>query len=332
MRYRKLGNTGLEVSILGFGASSMGDVFGKRDPAEGKLAVALAIDNGVNYFDVAPLYGFTLSEQRLGEALKDFLPGRRDQFVISTKCGRDKFDTFDYSAKRVTESIDESLARLGTDYVDVYQIHDVEFADREQIINETLPAARKVQQSGKARFIGITGLPVRYLRLIAEQIEIDTIMSWGHYTLVEDELEEELIPLAQDRGIGVFNAAPLMQLLLTERELPEWHRGPEPLLAIQPKLIELCRGHGVDVAQVAMKYAFDYPHVASTVVSMSTPNRVANNLASLDFEIPEGLLDKIAELVAPVKNIMWYEGRPENNIPPTDPDRWVPQFPETTHD
>ncbi len=327
MRYRKLGNTDLEVSILGFGASSMGDVFGKRDPADGKRAVDLALDNGVNYFDVAPLYGFTLSEQRLGEALK----GKRDRVVLSTKCGRDTFDKFDYSAKRVTESIDESLRRLQTDHVDIYQIHDVEFADRNQIINETLPAARKVQESGKARYIGITGLPVRYLRLLAEQIEIDTIMSWGHYTLVEDELDEELMPLALERGIGVMNAAPLMQCLLSEGPLPEWHRGPKPLLAIQPDLVRVCREAEVDLAMVDMKYALDHPHVGSTVVSMSSPRRVQTNLDSLDFEIPDGLLDKIAEIAAPVKNMMWYEGRPENNIPPSDPNRWVPQYPEQTH-
>jgi L-galactose dehydrogenase len=327
MRYRQLGNTDLEVSILGFGASSMGDVFGKRDPADGKRAVEIAIERGINYFDVAPLYGYTLSEQRLGEALK----GKRDQVVLSTKCGRDKFEAFDYSAKRVTESIDESLRRLQTDHVDIYQLHDVEFADRNQIINESLPAARKVQESGKARYIGITGLPIRYLRSIAEQIEIDTIMSWGHYTLVEDELDEELMPLARERGIGVMNAAPLMQRLLAEDDLPEWHRGPKPLLDIKPQLVQLCRDAGVDIAKVAMKYALDHPYVGSTVVSMSTPSRVENNLAALDFEIPNGLLDKIAELVAPVKNMMWYEGRPENNIPPSDPDRWVPQVPETTH-
>ncbi len=327
MRYRKLGNTDLEVSILGFGASSMGDVFGKRDPADGKRAVAMALDHGVNYFDVAPLYGYTLSEQRLGAALK----GKRDQVVLSTKCGRDKFEEFDYSAKRISESIDESLQRLQTDHVDIYQIHDVEFADRDQIINESLPAARKVQESGKARYIGITGLPVRYVRSIAEQIEIDTIMSWGHYTLVEDELDEELMPLALERGIGVMNAAPLMQCLLSEGDLPEWHRGPKPLLAIKPDLVRVCQEAGVDLAKVAMKFALDHPHVGSTVVSMSSPRRVEDNLAALDFQIPVGLLDKIAEVVAPVKNIMWYEGRPENNIPPSDPNQWVPQFPEQTH-
>jgi L-galactose dehydrogenase len=328
MKYRPLGKTGLNVSILGFGASSMGDVFGKRDPEVGKQAVAAAIAGGVNYFDVAPLYGLTLSEQRLGDALK----GRpRDSYVLSTKCGRDNFDSFDYSAKRVRASIDESLKRLGTDYVDVYQIHDIEFGDRQQIIQETLPAAREVQASGKARFIGITGLPVRYLRSVADEIEIDTIMSWGHYTLVEDELVEELEPLAIEREIGILNAAPLMQCLLTEEKIPDWHRGPKQLLAIQPKLIELCRSAGVNLADVAMKHAMDYPHCASTVVSMSSPRRVNANLAALDFEIPDGLLDDIATLIEPVKNVMWFEGRAENNIPPSDPDRWVPQFPETTH-
>ncbi len=328
MRYHQLGKTGLELSILGFGASSMGGVFGKRDPEEGKRAVAMAMDNGVNYFDVAPLYGFTLSETRLGEALK----GKREKVILSTKCGRDRFDAVDYSAKRISESIDESLTRLKTDYVDIYQIHDIEFADREQIINETLPAARKVQESGKARFIGITGLPIRYLKWMAERVEVDTIMTWGHYTLLENELDTVLRPLAEERGIGVTNAAPLMQGLLTQEKLPEWHRGPKPLLEMGPRIADLCREAGVNVADVAMKHALDYEFASSTVVSMSSTARVEGNLAALDFEIPDGLLDAIEDLIAPVKNMMWYEGLPENNIPPEDPNQYVPQLPDQTHE
>ena len=160
MRYRKLGNTDLEVSILGFGASSMGDVFGRRDPADGRRAVDMALDRGITYFDVAPLYGYTLSEQRLGEALR----GKRDRVVLSTKCGRDKFDTVDYSAERVTKSIDESLRRLQTDHVDIYQIHDVEFATRDQIIHESSPrlaeskrAARPVTSASRGSPFGTCG-------------------------------------------------------------------------------------------------------------------------------------------------------------------------------
>lgn len=327
MRYRRLGKTDMDVSILAFGVSPIGNVFGETDEAEAVRAVHYAIDHGINYFDVAPLYGFTLAEERLGRALK----GKRDQVFVATKCCRDTFTECDFSGRRVKASIDESLRRLQTDHVDVLQIHDVEFGTREQVIHETIPAAREVQAAGKARYVGITGLPVRYLRLLAESVAVDTILSWGHYSLVEDELDEELRPVCEERGIGLINASPLHQRLLTESGVPEWHRSPKPVLEMGPRIAALCREHGVDVADVAMRFALDYPHVATTIVGMSKLRHVDSNIRALDFEIPEGLLDKIAALVAPVKNMMWFEGNPENNIPPSDPNRWVPRFPDASH-
>jgi len=317
----------MEVSILAYGASPMGNVFGETPEAEGERAVHCAIDSGINYFDVAPLYGFTLAEERLGKALK----GKRDGIFLATKCGRETFTHFDFSAERIQASVEGSLKRLQTDHVDVLQLHDVEFVDRKTILEDAIPAARKIQESGKCRFVGITGLPVRYLRLLAESAEIDTILSWDHYDLLEDELDEELHPVCEERGIGLINASPLHQRVLTETGIPEWHRSPKPVLDMAPKVAALCREHGVNVADVAMRFALDYPHVATTIVGMSKLRHVESNVRSLDFEIPDGLLDRIEELVKPVKNIMWFEGRPENNIPPSDPNRWVPQIPDVTH-
>jgi len=135
-KYRRLGHTDLEVSVLGFGTSLLGNVFGTIDPAEGRRAIHFAIKRGINFFDVSPYYGLTLAESRLGEALA----GKRDKIVLATKCGRYGPDRFDFSEKRVAASIDESLKRLGTDYVDLLQVHDVEFGDVQQIIDETIPA------------------------------------------------------------------------------------------------------------------------------------------------------------------------------------------------
>ena len=310
MEYRTLGKKGMKVSIIGYGASPLGNVFGETDEAEGIRAVHYAIDHGINYFDVAPMYGVTLAEERLGKALK----GKRVKIFLATKCGRYDMDKFDFSAKRVIESIDESLRRLQTDHVDVYQVHDVEFGDKEQVLNEAIPAARKVQKSGKARFVGITGLPVRYLRHVAQQIEVDTILSWAHYDLVEDEMDEILTPFALERGIGLMNASPLHQRLLTEKGPPEWHRSPKEVLDVGPRLAALCRLHGVNIADVAMRYCLDYPHMATTIVGMSKLGHVESNIKVLDFKNDPGLLAKIEELVAPVKNKMWFEGRPENDL------------------
>jgi len=310
MDYRTLGKTGMEISIIGYGASPLGNVFGQTDEAEGVRAVHYAIDHGINYFDVAPMYGVTLAEERLGKALK----GKRDKIFLATKCCRYDIDKFDFSARRVVESIDESLQRLQTDHVDVYQVHDIEFGDKEQVLNEAIPAARKVQQSGKARFVGITGLPVRYLRHIAEQIDVDTILSWAHYNLVEDEMDEVLTPLTRERGIGLINASPLHQRLLTEKGPPEWHRSPQEVLDVGTKLVALCREYGVNIADVAVRYSLEYPHVATTIVGMSKLRHVESNVKVLDFKIDPELMTKIEELVAPVKNKMWFEGKPENNL------------------
>jgi L-galactose dehydrogenase len=310
MEYRKLGKTGMEISIVGYGASPLGNVFDKTDESEGKRAVHYAIDHGINYFDVAPMYGVTLAETRLGKALK----GKRDKIFLATKCCRYDEDEFDFSAKRVEISIDESLKRLQTDHVDVYQIHDVEFGDKNQVLNETIPAALKVKESGKARFIGITGLPIHYLKYIAEQTDIDTLLTWAHYNLVEDEMDIYLTPTCKKKGIGLINSSPLLQRLLTERPIPAWHRSPAALRNKIPEVATLCKDYGWDLADVAMRYCLDHPFVATTIVGMSKQRNVEANIKVLNIESNQELLAKIEEIVMPVKNLMWFEGREENNL------------------
>jgi L-galactose dehydrogenase len=311
MEYRKLGKTDMEVSTLSFGASPLGSVFDIADESEGKNAVHFAIDHGINYFDVAPFYGLTLAETRLGKALK----GKRNQVFLATKCCRDGLEKFDFSYKRVMESIDESLKRLQTDYIDVYQIHDVEFGTFEQVMNEAIPAAMKVKEMGKARYIGITGLPVRYLAKIARLVDLDTLLSWAHYNLLEDEINDELLPLSKEKGFGLINASPLLQRVLSDSQVPDWHRSPQSVKNMQPRLIELCKEYGVNLGDVANRYALDHPDIATTIVGMSKMKNVERNIKVLDFKCPERLLERIIAMVEPVKNQMWFEGNPENNIP-----------------
>src|SRR6185369_17183824 len=146
MEIRTLGTTGLKVSRLGFGAAPLGNEYGGMENGEAKRAIDLAIDNGINFFDVAPYYGLTLAETRLGEMLK----GRRHEVILATKVARYGLASFDFSAARVTRSADESLQRLQTDYLDILHVHDVEFGDKRQIVEETIPAVRRLQQQGKA--------------------------------------------------------------------------------------------------------------------------------------------------------------------------------------
>ncbi len=311
MERRPLGRTGLEISKLGFGAASLGNIYQEIDPAEGRATVHAAIDAGINYFDTAPLYGFGMSEERLGEALE----GRRDEVVLATKCCRDTFEDFDFSAERVFASCEESLRRLRTDRIDVFQIHDVEFGTREQVLNEALPAAQRLKEQGKVRFVGITGLPVRYLRLLAERAEIDTLLSWAHCNLLEDELQSVLVPLAEARRFGLMSASPLLQGLLTDNPPPSWHRSPPEVIAAVPGMARLCREHGTDLASVAIRYAVEQPGPATTIVGMATRAELAANLAALSKPIPDGLLDELLTRAAPLKNRLWFEGNPANDIP-----------------
>jgi L-galactose dehydrogenase len=213
MEYRELGNTGINVSVVGFGAAPLGNVFRATDPKEGQRAVHLAIEHGVNLFDVSPYYGITLAEQRLGEALA----GRRDKVVLATKCGRYGDDEFNYSAKHIAARFEESLQRLKTDYVDILQVHDVEFGDIQQIIDETIPELRRLQEQGKIRAVGITGYPLKALKRIAAAVPVDTILTYCRYNLMITDMDQVLTPVAQELGIGLINASALNMGVLTEQ-------------------------------------------------------------------------------------------------------------------
>src|SRR5437667_3389430 len=163
MKTRPLGKTGLQVPILGFGASSLGQEFRSVTLDEALKSVRVALDCGLTFIDTSPFYGRGMSEVLLGVALKG-VP--RDMYTLCTKLGRYDLAHFDFSAKRVAESVDVSLHRLGTDHLDIVLCHDIEFVALEQIVNETMPALRKVQQQGKARFIGFSGYPQKIFRTI----------------------------------------------------------------------------------------------------------------------------------------------------------------------
>ena len=202
MQTRRLGATDLNVSILGFGASPLGGVFGPVSELDARDMVHAAIDAGVNFFDVSPFYGITRAETVLGIALRGI---ERSRFLLATKVGRYNSAVFDFSAKRVTASVDESLYRLQTDYIDLIQCHDIEFGSLDQVVNETLPALQKLREQGKVRWIGITGLPLKIFRYVLDRAPVDAILSYCHYTLYDDSLKQ-LLPDLQRREVGIISA------------------------------------------------------------------------------------------------------------------------------
>lgn len=308
MQSRPLGNTGIEVPVLSFGASPLGNEFGPADEAECMRAVHRALDLGITCFDTSPYYGRGLSEERLGRALA----GKRQHAIVTTKCGRYDTASFDFSASRVFQSIDESLARLQTDYVDVLFAHDVEFGDVRQVIEETIPALGEVKRVGKARAIGITGFPIRLLHTIAMAAPVDAIMSYCRYNLLMDDLAEELAPFCAQQGIGLFNASPLHMRVLSETRPPDWHPAPAEVKAVARALLASCQQHGASIEDVALQYCLQWQGAASTVVGMSKAAHVERNAAAVGGAPSGALLREIALLVAPVKNRAWQTGRPEN--------------------
>ncbi|MDQ2840948.1 MAG: aldo/keto reductase [Acidobacteriota bacterium] len=308
MRYKPLGSTGASVSILGFGASPLGNVFGQADPTEAERAVHEAVGCGINLFDVSPYYGRTLAEERLGKALA----GKREQVMLATKCGRYSADAFDFSARRVETSVDESLRRLKTEYVDILQVHDVEFGGIQQIIDETIPALRRIQEKGKARFIGITGYALGMLREIAGQIAVDTVLSYCRYNLMITDMDLLLTPAIREKGIGLINASPFHMGILTEEGAPAWHPAPRQVKDAGARVVEHCRKRGVDPSMAALRFCLDHAYVSSTLAGMATAKHVRNNLRALDMELDPALLEEIQTIVKPVKDTVWMSGRAEN--------------------
>jgi L-galactose dehydrogenase len=308
MFYRPLGRTGLNVSILGYGASPLGSVFRDIDEAEGIRAVHTALDLGINFIDVSPYYGLTRAETVLGRALAT-VP--RDCYYLATKVGRYGPEEFNFSAQRVTASVEESLLRLGVDHVDLIQCHDIEFGSLDQVVEETLPALRKVREQGKARFIGITGYPLRIFQDVLQRTEVDTILSYCHYSLNDTSLES-LLPFLQEKGAGIISASPLSMGLLTERGAPDWHPAPPALKAACQRAAEHCRSRGADIAELALRFSLSQPAIATTLVGTASPENIIKNAAAAGQEPDQQLLAEVRAILAPVLNRTWPSGRPEN--------------------
>eukprot|EP00112_Aurelia_sp_Birch-Aquarium-sp1_P025587 Seg858.6 transcript_id=Seg858.6/GoldUCD/mRNA.D3Y31 product="L-galactose dehydrogenase" protein_id=Seg858.6/GoldUCD/D3Y31 len=187
---------------------------------------------------------------------------------------------FDFSAERVIASVDESLQRMGLEYVDLIQVHDMEFAPSlDMIINETLPALQKVKEAGKARFIGITGYPLENFRTVLEKssVKIDTVMTYCHYCLNDSTLENYL-PYFKEKGIGVLNASPNGMGLLTHRGPPNWHPATNDIISVCREASDYCQTKNVDISKLAVHYTCKNPDIPTTLVSTASAKNLETNL------------------------------------------------------
>ena len=316
MEYRKLGNTGLEVSVLSFGASSLGAVFHEITLDDCIETVHAALDGDINFIDVSPAYGKSLAELNLGRTLQGVA---RDRYILATKIGsysEDRGD-YDYSRASTERSVEHSLVRLGVDHIDLIQCHDIEFADHDQIVNETLPTLHRMKEQGLVRHVGITGLPLKVFPALLDRVGpgvVETILSFCHYEMNDTSLAE-MIPYLKEKGVGIINASPTGMGLLTERGAPAWHPASKAIQEGCRKAVAHCKARGVDVVKLAVQFCLANPDIATTLVGTARPQNIRDNIAYANEPLDEVLLAEVLEILTPIRNHNFTRGLPEHRDP-----------------
>jgi len=307
MKFNEIGKTGMVVSALSFGASSLGSVFRSTREEEALEAVYTAIEGGMNFIDVSPYYGHYKAETVLGKALRN-VP--REKYYLSTKVGRygkDGVNTWDYSAKRAQESVYESMERLGIDHIDLINVHDVEFADLNQVVNETLPALVELREKGIVSHVGITDLQLENIKWVIEHVPagtVESVLNFCHYCLCDDKMVD-FLDFFEANNVGVISASPLSMGLLSERGVPDWHPAPKPLVEVCKKAAEHCKAKGYPIEKLAMQYALSNDRIATTLFSSANPANVKKNLAFIEEPIDWDLVREVQEIIGDQKRVSW---------------------------
>ncbi len=313
MRYRPLGNSGLQVSVVGLGCNNFG---GRLDVAATRAVVDAAIDHGITLFDTADIYGGDgASETLLGEVLE----GRRDQVVLATKFGHDSYD-MGYPAAAgakggrayIRRAVEASLTRLRTDYIDLYQLHT---PDPVTPIEETLAALDELVKEGKVRYLGhsnFTGWQLAEAAHVAAEAGLTPFISaQNHWSLLDREVEREVVPAAEHYGVGVLPFFPLAQGLLTGKVRrgeapPERSRLAEREHLITDErldqveaLVKWGDAHGRSLLEIAIGALAAQPACASVIAGATKPEQIAANVAAAEWEPTAEELAEIDALVPP---------------------------------
>ena len=308
MVYNEIGKTGMKVANLAFGASSLGGVFHDLREEEGIRAVHTAVDNGINFIDVSPYYGHLKAEMVLGKALKEIA---RDRYYLSTKVGRygkDGVNTWDYSAQRATDSVYESMQRLNVDFIDLINVHDIEFADLQQVVDETLPALVALKKKGVVGHVGITDLQPENLKWVIEHSPegtVESVLCFCHYSLNDDMLVDYL-DFFEAHGVGVINASPLSMGLLSQRGTPPWHPAPDPLKEACKRAADFCTEKGYPIEKLAIQVATSLnPRIATTLFSSTNPDNVLKNIRFVDEEMDRRLVEEVQRIIGDQMRVRW---------------------------
>ena len=299
----------LSLTELGMGAAQLGNLFRATSDEEASAAVDAAWDAGIRYFDTAPHYGLGLSERRLGAALAT---RPRDEFVLSTKVGRLLVPSgypegalddqnfivpatlrreWDLSRDGIRRSIHESLERLGLDHIDIAYLHDPD--DRgDQAHAEAIPALIELRDEGVLRAVGAgmnqSAMPAEFVR----RHDVDVIMLAGRYTLLEQGAIDDLLPIAEARGVGIVAAAVYNSGLLAAPRPPanasyNYEQAPAEVLARANALADVCEEFGITLPEAAIAFPLRHPAVVSVVVGLRTAAQVTDTAARYAASIPD---------------------------------------------
>lgn len=302
----------MKVSQLSFGASSLGGVFHSVKEADALEAVYMAVELGMNFIDVSPYYGHYKAETVLGKALKEIPRGK---YYLSTKVGRygkDGVNTWDYSAKRVKESVFESMERLNIDHIDLINVHDIEFqADLpgglQKVVDETLPALCELRDQGVVSHVGITDLQPENIKWVIEHVPAGTVeatLCFCHYSL-NDELLNEYFDFFEQHNVGIINASPLSMGLLSSRGVPDWHPAPKSLVEACQRAVAHCNAKGYPIEKLAIQYAISSPRIATTLFSSANPANVEKNWQYAEEPIDWQLVKEVQEIIGDQMRVRW---------------------------
>lgn len=318
MEYHILGKTGLNVSEISFGASALGGVFRNINEEDGIAAVHEAMEEGINYFDVAPAYGGTVAETVLGRALRGI---QRERFVISTKAGKYTEpgsygnDELNYGEERMRKGLQESMERLGVDYIDIVHLHDFEYqggSKTEMAFEEGFPALQKFKKEGLIGAVSAGIYPLDLWFRVIEEAPVDCILTHNHYSLI-DTRGKELAPLCKEKNIGMINASPFASGCLTGGKLADWHPANEEQRALFEEVAHWCSEAGTHIAKLALQFSLHESPFHTTMFSTARLSSLKRNLEWIEEPYEEELIEKVRKMLAPVIDHQWdYDAGVDN--------------------
>jgi L-galactose dehydrogenase len=330
VKYRHLGSTNLRVSKLSLGCAPFGGVYGGMSQEVANNIILTCLRRGINFFDTSPYYGDYKSEIVLGKALRNAQETgefQRSDYILATKCGRYVSGT-DFSGATIEKSVIESMDRLQTDYIDIMQCHDIEFASSlHQVIQEAIPALEDAKNNNHINHIGITGLPLHVLDYVIEQVDgpaslanenriIDTILTYCCYTLNNTQLTE-FLPRWKHRGIGIIQGGATSMGLLTPNGPQDWHPAPDQVRDACYNAVKYCEKLGEDIVKLSFQYTFQENDISTCLVGVIDTNAMEENLIWMNEDIneeTEELIKDIQNVLAPIRNRIWVESGSEENI------------------